>query len=234
MMKSWRYVAVAAVFAGTAGAALAQPPGPGGFERNRKEADRKVEEQPGNPAQALERQLQELRARTAEVEAQLAKLRGGESGPREGRPGGEGGPREGRPMPPGGPMGPGRPGFAPGAGGPGPGGPMGPGGGFAFGRGGSGFPGGLGNLPVESMSAEQIKQLIGRLQQALEAKTREGDQPKKPGAEARKPGDQPKKPGADQPKKPEGDKGARSQEEILRRLDQINKELDEIRRSLKK
>lgn len=78
-------------------------------------------------------------------------------------------------------------------------------------------------MMIERMSPEQIKQIIGRLQKALEEKTR-GDQPKKPD------GDKGKKPDGDKPKV----KGAQSQEDILRRLDQINKELEDIRRSLKK
>ena len=56
----------------------------------RKEADRKD----GNPIEMLERQLAELRVRTAEVEAQLKKVREGAGGERP------------NPMPPRGPMGP--------------------------------------------------------------------------------------------------------------------------------
>lgn len=104
--------------------------------------------------------------------------------------------------------------------------PFGPG----FGR-----PGGFGpgsGLPVERMSAEQIKDLIGHLQKALEEKTR-GDKGEKPVV---KPGE---KPGTKPEVKPEtkpGEKGKKpvSQDEILERLEKLSREIDEIRKSLKK
>ncbi len=61
------------------------------------------------------------------------------------------------------------------------------------------------------MSAEQIKATIARLQTILEKKATEP---------ARKPGG-PDRPGA-------------SQEEVLKRLDKLTQEIDEIRRSIKK
>jgi hypothetical protein len=194
MVRLSRFACAALLFAG-AGVAIAQPPGrPGGPDkkdapRERKEAERKDGDRP--PAEALERELQMLRARIAEVEGQLKNSRGPDGGDRKDEPR-----REGQS----GPRGPGSPG--------------GPG--FPFGRGGPGGPGfgppgdvGPGmHLPLERMSAEQIKQLIGRLQQALEAKSR-----------------------GDQPKKPEGVKGG---DDVMKRLERIQKELEDIRRSLGK
>ena len=197
MVHLSRFACAALLFAG-AGIAMAQPPGrPGGPDkkdapRERKEAERKDGDRP--PAEALERELERLRARIAEVEGQLKNSRGPGGGDRKEEPR-----REGQPNPRG------------------PGSPGGPG--FPFGRGGFGAPGGPGfgapgdigpgmNLPLERMNAEQIKQLIGRLQQALEAKSR-----------------------GEQPKKPEGAKGG---EDVMKRLERIQKELEEIRRSLGK
>ena len=98
-------------------------------------------------------------------------------------------------------------------------GPMGPGGfggtgGFGPGNPGSPFGGGgrPGDAALEAMSAEQIKATIARLQMILDKKATET---------ARKPGGGPDRPGA-------------SQEEILKRLDRLTQEIDEIRRSIKK
>jgi hypothetical protein len=224
MFKVSRFAVAAMLFAG-AGIALAQPPGPGGgFEKKRdfekkKDGERKDFERkdgPRPPAEALERELQQLRARISEVEDQLKKSRegGGDAKRPEPRRDDQPQPRDARPGPGGpggfnpmgrGPMGGGPGGFGPMGRGGFPGGPMGQG---SFG-GGPGLVGPGLNLPLEQMSAEQIKQLIGRLQQALEAKSR----------------------GGDQPKKPEGGKGG---EDVMKRLERIQKELEEIRRSLGK
>ena len=192
MLRVWRIALGPALFAaaglvGVASEASAQPPGSGrGAERKdveRKDGDR----QPGNRVQALERELAELHARTAEVEAQLKKARAGAEGE--------------RPMAP---MARGPMGGAFGGGGFGPGGP-------------GGFRPGVG---PEQMDPEQIKQMIARLQNMLENKAGGGDRPK-PGSEGGKPGN------------PDRGGGA-SQADILKRLDKLTQELDEIRRSIKK
>ena len=202
MFKLSRFAVAALLFAG-AGIALAQPPGPGGGGRGgveKKDFPRKEGERP--PAEALERELQQLRTRISEVEAQLKQSREGganrEEPKREGpRGGGVGSPTARGPGAAGNPFAPGRaaggPGDNPlvrGAGGPG-----------GFGGGIMG-PGGPGGDPFDRMSAEQIKQMIGRLQSALEAKNR--TEPKQ------------------------------NQEDVMKRLERIQKELEDIRRSLGK
>jgi hypothetical protein len=185
-----RFAVAAVLFAGAAGLGVAQPPGPGRGDPEKRDAPRKDGKRKEADRPNLERELQQLRNRANEIEEQLKRSREGGAGREEPK-------RDGPPFGPRGPMGP-RPGF---------GGPMGfgPGGGFPFDR----------------MEPEQLKELITRLQKTLDDKTRGGDQPKKPG------GDQPKKPGGDQPKKA-------SPEDVLKRLDQINRELEELRRSLGK
>jgi|GEM_PF-3735695 len=210
MVKVSRAAVAAILFAG-AGAAFAQPPGgpgrpgPGGPEKKDGPRREVRDQKDARPAEGLERELQMLRARQAEIEAQLKKAREG-GGEKRDEPRREEGKRpDGPPM--------GRGPFGPG----GPGGGFGPRGGFGVG-GPPGFVGPGMNLPLENMSPEQIKQLIGRLQEVLEAKSR--------GAEA-------KKPGGDQPKKADAPRPANN-EEILKRLERLNKELDEILRSLGK
>jgi hypothetical protein len=78
-----------------------------------------------------------------------------------------------------------------------------------------------GAVPYEQMSAEQLKDLIAKLQGLLEEKTRNPEKVK-PGSTAKV------KPGGE--KKP----GAGSQDEIMKRLDQLSKEIEELRRAIKK
>ena len=74
------------------------------------------------------------------------------------------------------------------------------------------------------MDPEQIKQMIARLQMFLENKAGGGDRPK-PRAEGGKPGNPDRNPDRD---------AGPSQADILKRLDKLTQELDEIRRSIKK
>lgn len=93
--------------------------------------------------------------------------------------------------------------------------------------------------PFEKLSPEQLKGLIAHLQNLLAEKTKAGatekpaapDKGGKPQFTEKKPG-APEKPGKPQftEKKP----GAASQDEILKRLDRLSAEIDDIRRSLKK
>ena len=80
-------------------------------------------------------------------------------------------------------------------------------------------------VPYEKMSAEELKQVITKLQILLEEKTRG-----KPGAEKIKPASGAKgKPGGEKVKPSAG-----SQDEILKRLDMLTKEVEELRRAIKK
>jgi hypothetical protein len=74
---------------------------------------------------------------------------------------------------------------------------------------------GKGTAQYEQMTPQQIKELIVKLQVLLEEKTRAA-QKEKPGT-----GDKPKP-------------GAGSPDEILKRLDQLSKEIDELRRAIKR
>jgi hypothetical protein len=85
--------------------------------------------------------------------------------------------------------------------------------------------GGKTQVAYEKMSAPELKQLIAKLQILLEEKTRTGD---KPGTEKAKP--YPGKPGLGEEVKP----GALPQDEIMKRLDKLSQELEELRRTIKK
>ena len=204
------FAAVAAGLMLSAAPALAQDRG--------REPERKP--QPASPADALKQlqaELERMKAMEAELQAKMAHLK--EAAAKAAAQGGN-------------PFGGDRGGFGGGFGRPGGG----------FGEGGRGF-GGFGpgsGLPIDRMSAEQIKELIVQLQKALEEKTR-GEKPGKPGGEkpgvkpspekpGTKPGEKPVKPG-----KPGGEKpGAVSQDEILKRLDRLTAEVEELKRALKK
>jgi hypothetical protein len=74
------------------------------------------------------------------------------------------------------------------------------------------FRGGFGpGFPFDRMEVDQLKDLMAALQKALDAKA---------------------KPGAKEPVKPA--KPAADQDEVLKRLDKLSKELEEVRRSIKK
>jgi hypothetical protein len=231
MVKLSRAAVAAVLFAGAGVAVAQQPGGPGGpggrpgFEKKKDGPPRKDGDRPGfetkkdgpprkdgerkeadrkdapRPPEALERELQMLRARISEVEAQLKKSREGDRKSEEPKRDGPRGTGSSTARGPGSPGTPGGSRFPFDRGGPGP---------FAGSPGLGGF-GGPGPNTLDKMSTEQIKEMIARLQKVLEAKTR-GDQPKKPG----------------------GDRGTPSNAEVLRRLEQINRELAEIRRSLGK
>jgi hypothetical protein len=223
-----RMAMLAACVAGLTGTgALAQPPGrdfekkdfPGKGERKAKEDGKRDVERPGDPLQSMEAELQRLRARTAEVEEKLAQLRKERAKKAEAPMPREKGPDVYRPFGSG-TGAPGGLGGSFGSGGGGPGRPGRPGG--AFGPGGMGFPefgGGFrGPDPFSQMSADQLRTMIDRLQKALDAKTRKADE--------RGHSDRPK----EQPRNREG----ASNEDVLRRLEEINRELEAIRRSLKR
>jgi hypothetical protein len=76
-------------------------------------------------------------------------------------------------------------------------------------------------VPYEKMSAQELKQVITKLQILLEEKAR---------AEKGKPGVEKVKPVLGEKVKP----GAVSQEEILMRLDKLSREIEEIKRSIKR
>jgi hypothetical protein len=153
--------------------------------------------EPANPAEALKRlqaELDRMKAMEAELQARMAQLK--EAAARAATQGGN---------PFGGDRGGGYGGF---------------GGNRGFGGGGF-VP--AGGLPIERMSAEQIKELIGQLQKALEEKTR--------GAKgAEKSATKPEKPAKPAKEKP----GAVSQDEILKRLDKLTAEVEELKRAIKK
>jgi hypothetical protein len=82
--------------------------------------------------------------------------------------------------------------------------------------------GGLSPLAIDLMSPEQLRELIGNLQRALEAKTR---------GEPRDRGD-----GRAEPERREGPerRAAPERDDVLRRLDQLTKEVEELRRMMRK
>jgi hypothetical protein len=79
----------------------------------------------------------------------------------------------------------------------------------------------------EQMSAQELKQLIVKLQLMLDEKTR--SEKVKPGIEKVKPGIEKVKPGIEKVKP-----GTVSQDEILKRLDKLSHEVEELKRSIKK
>ena len=236
MSRAYRlFAAVAAGLLLSAAPALAQDRG--------REPEKKPEGSPVDALKRLEVELQRMKAMEAELHEKMKFLReAAEKAAQAGNPlgGGERG---------GGGFG----GFGGGFGQPG---GFGGGGRGGFGGGGpggfGGFGGGIGGLPVERMSAEQVKELIGQLQKVLEEKTR-GEKGRgekvgeKPGVKPdTKPGEKPgvrfiEKPGTKPVEKP-GEKvkpgaekpGAVSQDEVLKRLDKLAHEIEEIKKSIKK
>jgi hypothetical protein len=220
--------------------AVAQPPGgKGGFEKggfDKKDGPGKRDQTatPGDPVKTLEAELAKLKAAEADLEAKLHHLKTPPVPPAP-------------PAPPAGPPG-GGPGFGPPGGfGPGGFGPpggfgrggqgVGPGGGgFGRGPGGGGFgfggnrgfggPGGpsrgeeaIARMASE-MSAAQLKEVIETLVRLHAEKVRAEAPPPRP-----KDGER---------SRTETRPSANPQEEILKRLDQLSKELDEIRRAIRK
>jgi hypothetical protein len=186
-------------------------------DRGRGEPDKKpVPNTPADALKQLEVELQRMKAMEAEIQAKMKQIK--EAAEKAAAQGAN-------------PFGGDRGGF-------GGGGRFG-GGGGGFGAGGfGGGGGGFGGLPVERMTPEQIKELIGQLQKVLEEKTRgeKGDKGDKVGE---KPGTKPsEKPGVKPGEKfvkPGGEKpGAVSNDEILKRLDKLAAEVEDIKRSLKK
>ena len=91
-------------------------------------------------------------------------------------------------------------------------------------------PGGKPQVAYEQMTPEQLKELITKLQRVLDEKTR-GPDKAKPDT-----GDKPK-PGATNKVKPAGGKvkpGAASQDEVLKRLDKLTAEVEDLKRAIKK
>jgi hypothetical protein len=249
-------VIVAAVAAGLvllSGQSPAQQPGDKGFEKKKefekkkgfegkkgfeKKGSGKGERGPGfekkdgpgggEAVRVLEAELRKLREVEADLEAKLHQLRGDQD---VRRPGPETRGPDGR-----GPGGFGPPG---GMGGRGPGFGMGGPGGRGFGMGGPGGGGrggpmgGPGHPNFEQMSPDQLSQVIGHLQQILEQKTRQqAPQPRtvERGREARPEG---QRPGGRTEGRGEDRRGP-SQDDVMRRLDQLSRELDEIRRAIRK
>ncbi|MBA4064997.1 MAG: hypothetical protein C0501_15050 [Isosphaera sp.] len=182
--------AAAVALALTAPAAAQPPFAKGrGFDRDRGPEQKPAPAGKPDPAVADQvRAIEEKLARLKEAEADLtAKLRELKGGPA--KPGGPGG-------------------FGPGDFG------------FRFGGPGMGnwdFRGGFGpGFPFDRMDTDQLKDLMGALQKALDAKAKAGA------------GKDPVK----DPVKPA--KPAANQDEVLKRLDQLSKELDELRRSIKR
>lgn len=199
--------------------------GPGKKEFDKKDFDKKdfdkkgPDRERGGPdaVRALEAELAKLRAAEGEIEAKLRQLKGE---PKKGPAGGPGG----------------RPGMG-GFGGP-------PGG---FGRGGPGMPGGPDGGPgrggmggaggppgmvqglvraANALSPEQLRELIGELERLRAEKQRTA-------APAPWPKDRPEgRPAAGS--RPEPRSGGPSQDEILRKLDQLSREIEEIRRSIRR
>ena len=235
-------VIVAAVAAGLvllSGQAPAQPEGKGakkgfdgkkGFEKKgfeKKDGGKggpgfgKKDGPGGDAVRVLESELRKLREMDEDLEAKLHQLRGGQ--------------HPGQPHPPGGP---GMHGF--GMGGPGHmgGGMHGPGGpgmhGFGMWGGMHGGPmGGFGHPNFERMSTDQLRQLIGHLQHVLDQKTREQAPQPRTAERGRETRPESARPGARTEGRTEGRQGP-SQDDIMRRLDQLSRELDEIRRAIRK
>jgi hypothetical protein len=171
-----------------------------------REPERKP--QPASPADALKQlqaELERMKAMEAELQAKMQQLKGAAA---------KAAAQGGNPF----------------------GGDRGLGGAGGFGGGNRGFGGGGfgpgGGLPIDRMSPDQIKELIGQLQKALEEKTRGDKVGEKAGTKPR--GKPVEKPGV-KPGKLAGEKpGAVSQDEILKRLDRLTAEVEELKRALKK
>jgi hypothetical protein len=168
-----------------------------------------------DPVKSLEDDLAKLKALEADILAQLKKLKEAPAAP--------------APAPVAGPDRRGPGGFGPGNGGPG---GFGPGG---FGPGGFGFrgPGGEGGMPrgmpwlaqgitraFQSMSADQLKEVIGELEKLRVEKLRAAAPTPRPMERSGRPEGRPE-PGS-------------QNDEILKRLDRLSQELDDIRKSLKR
>jgi len=160
-----------------------------GFEKGDKE--RKAEPTPADPVKTLEAELARVKAEEAALEAKLKRAKEAAARPAA--------PAE---FPRGGPGGMGGFGGFPGGGAGGGRGGSEPGG---FGGGGPG--GGFGGS-FDRMTVEQIKELMGQLQKALDEKLKALAPPRVP--------------------------GANSQDEVLKRLDKLSKELEEIRKSIRR
>ncbi|HSQ55474.1 MAG TPA: hypothetical protein VLM40_06990 [Gemmata sp.] len=193
-------------------------------ERDRDAAPQTDRREPADALRRLEAELDRMRRMQAEMQEQLRDLResmrGGERGREAGRgpgdrgPMGDAGPRG--PMREGGPRG-----GAMGGGMMMRGGAMGGGGMGGFGPGGmmGGAGPGFGPAAFERMSPAQLKQLISQLQRVLEEKTR-GD---RGDVESRKTG-----------ARSEKSQRAIPQDDVKKRIEQLSKELEELRRSIKK
>lgn len=213
-------VAVATALVAFAEPAAAQPgqekgKGKGKGKDFEKGFEKKAEPGRDEVVRALEAELTKMKTMQEEIEAKLKQLKAAQ-----------------QPNPPTGPGG-----FGPGGGrgfsGPGGGFGFGPGGGFGFDRGGPGGargPGGMGpggNPPVEGivraasgMSPEQLRELIGALDKLRAEKERASAPAPRP---KEGPGRPDSRPGA----------GGPSQEDILRKLDQLSREIEEIRRAVR-
>lgn len=199
-----------------------------GFEK--KGPDKKGEPGIGDAVRTLEAELAKLKALEKDLEGKLKQLKDSPRGPKgpdvkgppakepEGRKGPEGFGRG-----PGGFGPPGMPGFGRGAGG------FGPPGGFGRGPGG---PGGSVDGIVRmagGLSAEQLRELIGALDK-LRAEKQKATAP----APRPKGGERPEARPGERPKGgPEGRPGG-GQEEILRKLEQLTREIEEIRRAIRR
>jgi len=244
-------VAVAAGLVFIADPAIAQPPGKGGFDKGKGFDKWKGSEKgSGDAVRTLEAELAKLKALEAEVESKLKSMKSeGRKQPMPPAPGGFG--RPGGFGPPSGFGPPG--GFGPGKGGPGSFGPPGMGG---LSRG----PGGMGGLTREhemhggshhgmsgavhgivraasGLSSEQLKEVIAALQK-LQSEKHRATAPaprafERPGS---RPEGRPTPPTSRSEARPTpaGRPGASTNEQILERLDRLARELDEIRRAVRK
>jgi hypothetical protein len=187
-----------------------------GFEKGKgvdRQTDKSRTPPPTDPVKSLEADLEKLKALEADILAQLKKLKEAPAAP--------------APAPVAGPdrRGPGD--FGPGGRGPG---GFGPGG---FGFRGPGGPGGEGGMPrgmtwlaqgiaraFQSMTADQLKEVIGELEKLRVEKLRAAAPTPRPMERSGRPEGRPE-PGS-------------QNEEILKRLDRLSQELDDIRKSLKR
>lgn len=239
MSLARRFAVGSAVFATVAALiafadpALAQPPGKGkggfdkdkgGFEKKgpeKKEFEKKIEPGPGDAVRTLESELQKLKAIEADLEAKLRQLRAAQPAPKGPAP---------TPTQPGLPGGFGRGGFGPGQ--PGMPGGFGGFGGFGGGRGGMGSPVEGIVRAANGLPVEQIRELIGALDKLRAEKERAAPAPRpmeRPGA---RPNPQPEPRPTPTPGQRPG--GGASNEEILRKLEQLTREIEEIRRAIRK
>jgi len=189
-----------------------------GFEKGKgvdRQTDKSRTPPPTDPVKSLEADLEKLKALEADILAQLKKLKEAPAAP--------------APAPVAGPDRRGPGGFGPGNGGPG---GFGPGG---FGPGGFGFrgPGGEGGMPrgmtwlaqgiaraFQSMTVDQLKEVIGELENLRAEKLRAAAPTPRPMERSGRPEGRPE-PGS-------------QNDEIIRRLDRLSQELDDIRKSLKR